>query len=312
MGGQSGNIPTYGYGYTSVPKNEGDPFNGNPPTGTPPQNLGNPSVTAPTQPYSPQGAYATPTFGYTPYSPYAGLAQQIKSAMNPNLFGYAAPRTGLSDMAYSPWSMLYGGPSQVPFPGSLPPGAPPTPPGTITPPPPPPTTTPTGTPGAGTGTSGQGGYYTGGGAQTGGGGLLGTATPPTAPPSVPTTSVPGGGGRGGMGMRFKANTGQDEPDQALPYSGPMGGGASEPGTLLRDMLAAGVDMSQIGGRLFMSAGRQGQYGGTLSNEELIAATKQGAPVDRMMKGKFKNGKWWNSDGSEMRGRGNQFNYRYKG
>ena len=62
----------------------------------------------------------------------------------------------------------------------------------------------------------------------------------------------------------------------------------------------------------MSAGRQGQFGGTLSNDQLIGATKQGLAPDEMMKGTFKNGSWVDGSGNLIRSRGNQFNYRYNG
>lgn len=331
MSGGGGNIPTYGAGYSPVPK-EGTGSWDWPPPGTNPTTPGDPSVTAPTQPYNAQSPYTTPTFGYTPYSPYSGLSQQIKAAMNPTLFGYAAPRTGISDMAYAPWSMLYGGPSQVPFPGSLPPGAPPPPPGTTTPLPG--TGAPGGIPAAGTGTSGQGGIG-GAGTQTGtgvppGGGTMGSNLPmsvpggaPGAPPAggPPAPRVPGvadpkslatdppirrhrtAGFNAGLGLR-------DTTQDTQPYSGiDWGGGNDAPGGLLRAMQDGGLDVTQTGmARLLMSAGRQGQFGGTLSNDQLVAATRQGVPADLMAQGSFKNGQWLDGSGNLMRGRGNQFNY----
>jgi hypothetical protein len=343
MGGSSGGgIPTtYGGGYTPYPKQGGgtEPIGGyGDPFAAPPTDPGDPSVTAPTQPWQPQQAYSTPTFGYTPYSPWAGLSQQIKGAMDPNLFGYAAPRTGLSDLAYSPWSMLYGGPSQTPIPGSLPSHPWPAGPGTVTPLPGS-TPTGTGTPGAGTGSSGAGGLG-GAGTQTGTGsvpgGTMGTqAPPPVPPPRTPTggpppppgMSVPGGyppaagkdlltppvqphhtaGFNAGMGLR-------DSSDDNTMYAGPnIGNGADAPGGLLRAMQDGGIDIRQTGMmRALMSAGRQGQLGGNLSNEQLVAATKQGAPADLMAGGQFKNGQWLDGSGNLIRGRGNQFNYRKRG
>ena len=339
MSGSGSGAPLYSGGYNpytngSVPKtgNESD-GSGIPPGTT--LDPAPPSVTALTQPWQPQQAYTTPTFGYTPYSPYGGLSQQIKAAMNPNLYGYAAPRTGLSDLAYSPWSMLYGGPSQTPFPGSLPPGQLPPPPGTTTPLPG--SNPPSGIPGAGTGTSAPGGMG-GAGTQTGvggapGGGTMGTQAPPPAPGAAPPptgglpTSVPGGypptagkdlvdptfrphrqpGFNAGLGLR-------DSSDDNTPYAGPnVGNGADAPGGLLRAMQDGGIDIRQTGMmRALMSAGRQGQLGGNLSNEQLVAATKQGAPVDLMAGGQFKNGQWLDGSGNLIRGRGNQFNYRYNG
>lgn len=293
--------PLYSGGYNpytngSVPKtgNEAD-GSGIPPGTT--LDPAPPSVTARTQSWQPQGSYTTPTFGYTPYSPYGGLSQQIKAAMNPNLFGYAAPRTGLSDVAYSPWSMLYGGPSQSPFPGSLPAHPWPAGPGTVTP-------------------------------------LPGSAPPPGAPPTGgpppaggPPTSVPGGyppadskelvdplirphrqpGFNTGLGER-------DSSDDNTPYAGPnVGNGADAPGGLLRAMQDGGIDIRQTGmARALMSAGRQGQLGGNLSNEQLVAATLQGAPADLMAGGQFKGGQWLDGSGNLIRGRGNQFNYRKRG
>lgn len=134
-----------------------DPENG-PNAGTPFKPTTVPTtVTAPTSTYTPYSPYSTPTFAYTPYSQYSGLAQQLAAAMNPKIQPYAAPRTDITDMAYAPWSMIYGGPSGTPFPGSLPPppptGGPTTPPvptggpvadrpTTTTPPPPPGTSAP--------------------------------------------------------------------------------------------------------------------------------------------------------------------------
>lgn len=328
MSGSGGGAPLYSGGYNpytngSVPKtgNEAD-GSGIPPGTT--LDPAPPSVTAQTQPWQPQGSYTTPTFGYTPYSPYGGLSQQIKGAMNPNLFGYAAPRTGLSDVAYSPWSMLYGGPSQSPFPGSLPAHPWPAGPGTVTPLPgsaPPPGAPPTGTPASGTSPGSVGGVP--------GGGTMGGTTPSGGPPPAggPSTSVPGGypptagkdlltpparphrtaGFNTGLG-------GRDSSDDNTPYAGPnVGNGADAPGGLLRAMQDGGIDIRQTGMmRALMSAGRQGQLGGNLSNEQLVAATKQGAPVDLMAGGQFKNGQWLDGSGNLIRGRGNQFNYRYNG
>ena len=98
------------------------------------------------------------------------------------------------------------------------------------------------------------------------------------------------------------------------YAGPnVGNGADAPGGLLRAMQDGGIDIRQTGMmRALMSAGRQGQLGGNLSNEQLVAATKQGAPVDLMAGGQFKNGQWLDGSGNLIRGRGNQFNYRYNG
>lgn len=313
--------PLYSGGYNpytngSVPKTGDVPNSpGDVPGGTP-IDPAPPSVTAPTQPWQPQGAYTTPTFGYTPYSPYGGLSQQIKAAMNPNLFAYAAPRTGISDMAYAPWSMLYGGPSGTPFPGSLPP-PPPTGGGTTQPPP------NGGVPATGTGSLGSGGLG-GGGTQTDVGGVNTGGTMGTGglPNSAPGGYPPAAGKdlvdpafRPHRTASFNAGLGlRDSSDDNTPYAGPnVGNGADAPGGLLRAMQDGGIDIRQTGMmRALMSAGRQGQLGGNLSNEQLVAATKQGAPVDLMAGGQFKNGQWLDGSGNLIRGRGNQFNYRYNG
>lgn len=320
MSGSGQPIQTYGTGYTPFTKSGDNTGNGNYPTEEPPP-LGPTYRTSPTQTYSAQTPYTTPTFGYTPYSQWGGLAQQIQASMNPQLKAFAAPRTGLSDMAYAPWSMLYGGPSGVPFPGSLPP------PGTT-----PPGTTPPGGAGTGTSTGGAGGYNGNGGTQTDNNGTNAGGIPATQGPPPPT-QVPGGYppppvGTGTKDMPppvdpeavrrhrvpgFNAGLGlRDTTQDTSPYSGINWGGGSPPGGLLNAMNDAGLNINQTGAaRLLMSAGRQGQFGGTLSNDQLIGATKQGLAPDEMIRGSFKNGTWLDANGNPMKSRGNTFNYHNK-
>ena len=103
--------------------------------------------------------------------------------------------------------------------------------------------------------------------------------------------------------------------EAEPYTGPDFGGAGvdEPGGLLRAMQDAGIDIRQTGAaRGLLSAGRQSQFGGTLSNDMLVNATHGGLDLRDMARGRFTGGRWTDAAGNPLRGRGDPFKHPGRG
>lgn len=110
--------------------------------------------------------------------------------------------------------------------------------------------------------------------------------------------------------------GQPLPQGESPWTQPnpltaYGDGASRPGTLLNDMANAGINIGQTGAaRLLMSGARQDAFGGTLSNDQLIAATRQGVNQADLGKVRYNKDakKWELRNGTPYVSPGNQFNY----
>lgn len=274
------------------PGNTTDPL-GNP-TGMPPAAPPPAGVTAPTSTYKAQTPYTSPTFAYTPYTGYSGLAQQLYSALNPNLSQYAAPRAGLTDMAYAPWQQLFAPPG-TPLPGSLPPTTPP-PPGNTTPPPP--------------------------------------ITPPqTVPPPPGTSRPPGNGGVPPDGINsvpggYPSGTGTGKVDMTQNHLGPhtrylnQGGYTNEgeypgnltspdaPGGLLNAMRAGGLPNAGAGS-LMMASGLNSSNmrlgNGPMSYEQMIQGLKQGVNNRDLGGLSYTGGQFMRGDQPYV-SPGNQFNY----
>lgn len=270
------------------------------PTGTPPAAPPPAGVTAPTSTYKASTPYTSPTFAYTPYTGYAGLAQQLYSALNPTLSQYAAPRTGLSDMAYAPWQQLWQPQGSSPLPGSLPP-TPPPPPGNTTPPPPttpgtPPPITP---PPVGTRPPGTGGTLPDGI----------NSVPGGYPGQTPGGTKVGFGNTHDVGWQNKpgvmANAGYTNEGE---YPGNLTS-PDAPGGLLNAMRSGGLPNAGAGSLLMASGLNSSNMrigNGPMSYEQMIQGLRQGVNNRDLSGLQYTGGKFMRGDVPYV-SPGNQFN-----